>query len=46
MTHKPVFLLKAPGSDAWVRVDGLVTPRELLSVYKGLAVASVAQAGR
>jgi protein SCO1 len=46
MTHKPVFLLKAQGSDTWVRVDGLVTPRELLSVYKGLAVASVAQAGR
>lgn len=46
MNHKPVFLLRARGSDAWVRVDGLVTPQELLSVYKGLAVASVAQASR
>lgn len=37
MNHKPVFLLKAPGAAAWVRVDGLITPAELLRIYKQVA---------
>ena len=37
MNHTPVFLLKARGSATWTRVDGLVTPRDLLQIYRGLS---------
>lgn len=36
MNHTPVFLLKAAHASVWTRIDGLISPRELLQVYRGL----------
>lgn len=35
MNHQAVFLIKPAGAAAWVRVDGLITPAELLKIYQG-----------
>ena len=45
MNHQPVFLLKAPGEPAWVRLDGIVTPQQLMTAYKRLLVARSTRAG-
>ena len=44
MNHKAVFLMKAPGVAGWVRIDGLITPAELLSIYKHMVSGRVAVA--
>jgi protein SCO1/2 len=36
MNHQPVFLLSTRPDRQWVRLDGLVTPRQLLAEYKRL----------
>jgi protein SCO1/2 len=36
MNHQPVFLLSTNRQKKWVRLDGLVTPRELLAEYQRL----------
>ena len=46
MNHKPVFLLKARSATSWVRIDGLVTPKELLAAYRQLDQAPSTQASR
>lgn len=34
MTHAPVTLLRAAPGEPWLRIDGLVTPAELLQLYR------------
>lgn len=41
MNHQPVFLLsKRPQQPQWVRLDGLVTPRQLLDEYHRLLASA------
>lgn len=44
MNHQPVFLLRAKGAGTWLRIDGLVSPRELLKVYRSVAARPSAPA--
>jgi protein SCO1/2 len=39
MSHTPVTLLRAAPGKAWMRIDGFVTPDELLSHYHDLLAA-------
>ena len=39
MNHQAVFLIKPPGASAWVRVDGLITPSELMKIYQSVLAA-------
>jgi len=36
MTHAPVTLLRAAPGEPWLRIDGLVTPEDLLAAYRHL----------
>jgi protein SCO1/2 len=36
MSHAPVMLLRAAPGKPWLRIDGLVTPDELVREYRGL----------
>lgn len=44
MNHQPVFLLRPHGRAPWTRVDGLVSPKELLAVYRGLSRSAESRA--
>ena len=35
-THRPLTLLRAPGGDSWVRIDGLIRNSDLVAEYRGL----------
>lgn len=37
MNHYPITILRAPGSDAWVRIDGLLGASDLMEEYRQLA---------
>ena len=37
MSHSPVTLLRRAPDQPWVRIDGFVTPDELLQTYRGLS---------
>ena len=39
MNHPAVFLIRPSGKAAWVRVDGLVTPGELLQIFQAAVAA-------
>lgn len=39
MNHQAVFLIKTPGAQGWVRVDGLITPSELMKIYRNVLAA-------
>ena len=39
MNHDAVIFLRAPSSQVWVRLDGLVSPRRLLDEYRRLKPA-------
>ena len=34
--HRPLSFLRPPGSDSWVRIDGLIGAADLLAEYRGL----------
>ena len=36
MSHRPVMFLRAPGSDTWIRINGLVGTRDLMAEYEKL----------
>jgi protein SCO1/2 len=36
MSHRPVNLLRAPGADEWIRIDGLVGASDLAREYRRL----------
>lgn len=40
MTHAPVTFMRAAPGEPWLRIDGLVTPAELLAQYRQLIAAS------
>jgi protein SCO1 len=42
MTHAPVTLMRAAPGKPWLRIDGLVTPDELLAQYRRLVASSQA----
>ena len=37
MNHYPMTILRAPGSDEWVRIDGLLGASDLMEEYRQLA---------
>ena len=37
MNHYPITILRAPGSDEWVRIDGLLGASDLMEEYRQLA---------
>jgi len=37
MNHLPLFFIHAPGSEKWVRIEGLVSADELITEYRMLA---------
>ena len=39
MSHTPVTLLRSAPGKAWMRIDGFVTPDQLLSNYRDLLAA-------
>jgi protein SCO1 len=36
VAHRPLTYLRAPGSDSWVRIDGLISTADLMAEYRGL----------
>jgi len=36
MNHKPLYLMKAPGQDQWVRIEGLARGSDLVAEYRQL----------
>jgi len=36
MSHRPVMFLRAPNSDEWIRIYGLVSTRDLMEEYRKL----------
>jgi protein SCO1/2 len=40
MNHKPLTLLRAAGSDEWVRLDGLINASDIMKEYRQLTDAS------
>ena len=36
MSHRPVMFLRAPDTEEWVRIYGLVSTRELMEEYQKL----------
>ena len=36
MNHKPLYLMKAPGQDQWVRIEGLARGSDLVAEYREL----------
>ena len=36
MNHKPLYLMKAPGTDQWVRIEGLARGSDLMAEYRQL----------
>ena len=48
MSHTPVTLMRAAPGEPWLRIEGFVTPEELLDDYRNLlaSLGSPARAGR
>ena len=40
MNHKPLTLLRAAGTDEWVRLDGLVNASDIMNEYEALKAGS------